>query len=231
MALTDWLISWWELDESSWTRYDSYWTNHLTAYNSPTNTTGVIWNWVNLNWVNQYLWVADNASLSPTSEMSVSFWTRMDTLVNLWALVSKWDETWNQRTFGVAIDSSKFKFWISDDWTNFDSLAHSWTASTGTLYHAVATYKNWTNWIKIYVNNSVAQTSPSNATSVYNSTANFNIWRADTFGGATYYVDWMIDLVWYWNRELTSTEVSELYNWWAWYSPFWKKSWFFAFFQ
>ena len=29
-------------------------------------------------------------------------------------------------------------------------------------------------------------------------------------------LDWMVDEVWLWTRALSSSEVSSLYNWWAW---------------
>jgi hypothetical protein len=42
MALTDSLISYWKMDETSGTRYDSHGTNHLTDNNSVGSLTGKI---------------------------------------------------------------------------------------------------------------------------------------------------------------------------------------------
>ena len=211
MALTDNLISYWKLDESSGNRADSHGSNTLTNNNSTPSATGKINSGADFTPASShYLSVADNASLSPTSEMSV--WVKLDALQDYAAFVSKWNEDASARTFGIALETSKFRFWISDDGGNFDAISNTTSVSTGTWYHIVTTYKNETNGIKIYVNGTAAQTSPSNSTSVFDSSAEFRVARAQKFAGLTNIVDGVIDEVGYWSRALTSQEVSDLYN-------------------
>ena len=84
MALIDNLISYWKLDETSdgsgaVTRNDSHSTNHLTDNNTTASGTGKINAGVDFERTNsEYLSRADNASLSPTSDISFNFWVNFE---------------------------------------------------------------------------------------------------------------------------------------------------------
>ena len=90
MALTDNLVSWWELDEASGTRNDAHGSNHLTDGNTVAQVAGKVGNAAQFVAANaESLSIADNANLSVSGVFSVCAWVYMDSKINNMCAVSK----------------------------------------------------------------------------------------------------------------------------------------------
>lgn len=218
MALIDNIVSYWTLDETSGTRADSHGNNDLTDNNTVGYGTGKISNAADFEYSNsEYLSIADGSQsgLDGMSNLSVSLWAWVEsTAINYPNLISKWSDT--ARGWAVVILSGKFYFYTNPDGASgtTTSVAATNSLSTGTWYHLVGTFTSGTNGQKLYINGSLdAQATPIGSV-INNNSAAFQMGNSPgQFGGySSNYFDGLIDEVGIWNRVLSGTEVSELYN-------------------
>lgn len=179
-----------------------------------TNTTGKINNWYSFDW-NDYI------TLSTPSVLN--FWTWNFTL-NCWINpnMSSWNgiifrkdyESWSpRRLYSIMFrpdTSRKIQCQLYDSWTekivNSTSSLSNWTRYMVTMVRDstyLNVYINWTyeaqvahGWINISSNRNA-------------------VWWKLTEYNEDYYT-WLIDEFGAWSRALSWTEISELYNWWAW---------------
>lgn len=210
------LVSYWKLDESSGTAADSVWSNTGTL----TGCTFWAANWKINNWV-----VNDGAS-----------WSKIDCWASTSLSVTTWDATWSFWMNNVATPASNDAFfcrmknselkwyYLNLPWGVLTFVSFAWSATfvavtsnspTDTwVWHHIAVTKSSTT-VKIYIDNverwSWTITNPQEATTP----DSFRIWNynsaAETLAPNTKY-----DEFWFWNRALSSTEISQLYNWWNW---------------
>jgi hypothetical protein len=205
------LISVWLSDASSLTQ-DLKGTNTLTNNGTATSTTGKQGTAVELNGSSQYLSLADNADLSPSGAFSFAFWFNVDVITDLKPLLSKWVETSNQRSFAFTFVSGKLRIYMSNDGVNFFVVDSTTTISTGTWYHCSGVFTPSTS-LKVYINGTNEATNSSGiSASIYNSNAPFEIGHANPFGGGNHYIDGRINQVCFWNKVLTSGEITDLYS-------------------
>jgi len=211
MALTDNLVSYWKLDESSGNAADSVGSNTLTNNNSTAYATGKINNGADFeNSSSQYLSIADGtqSGLDITGDLSISFWWKPESHTGFTWLVSKYLIAGNQRSYGVYYDTGNTLYFVfSNNGTATSGAGYSFTPSDGTWYHIVIAY-NSSGVQTIYVNGSSIGTTSSLATSIFNSSADF--WVGG--GNNDPDVDGVIDEVGIWSRTLTEVEVGQLYN-------------------
>jgi len=214
----NWLISYWKADTNG-SFPDSVWTNNW-AINWATYTASWKINWAyDFDGVNDYIAIWDNSSLDLTSSITMSAWVKIDTAVNFGWIFYKWTNT------GWAINYS------IDLWTNWITPRFSWTnpnnsykvfqsnfnLSTWVWYNIVAVH-TWGSWAntKIYIN--WVDEWGSWTFWTWNESAITN--NESLYVGRIYplsiYLDWTIDEQAIWNRAITSTEATELYNSWAW---------------
>jgi len=225
-SLLSGLIGWWDLDESSGTRIAAYGGSrlNLTQNNGVGSTTGIIGSAATFSSASsQYLNVADTSVLNPTTAASWSVWfkeTSLPTLPSQTSLLNKWlystQGSWNITTSNasnsdmqVGIASS-----LGDAYVNYGVTTGA-GITAGSWYHLVAIFDgsqstNATR-LKVYINNvqltmSFTGTIPS---SLQSASADFEIGRLSGIG--TYW-NGAVDLVGFWNRALTPTEISLLYN-------------------
>lgn len=219
MALIDNLISYWKLDESSGNAEDIHSTNDLTNNNTVTYTTGKINNGADFeSGSSQSLSVADNASLSITGALSISCWVNFESLPTgaIRALVSKYDSAGQQSfLFGYREDTGPTGLHVrlTDDGTTDKAYLWSWTPSLSTWYHVVMVYDpsqaTATDRVITYINGSSQGVGTESwDASIYDSTASFRLGATDDGN----YFDGIIDEVGIWNKVLSSTEVTSLYN-------------------
>lgn len=213
MALTDNLISYWKLDETSWTTV----TDSCSAYNwtasrtNILNNTGKILNW----WVfvkasSDKITFGDIYKLTAYTDMSFSFWYKSsaswlddDIISNYWQTVGWW---WSidQR----ADNKVHFTTWNSGWGNSWEALSNT-TINSGAWRHIVC-IKTWTGCI-VYLDG-VAGTS-STFVPMTPSDGMFTIgWETRVY----WYNDCSIDEVWVWSRALSAWEVTQLYNGWSW---------------
>lgn len=216
-ALADNLVSYWKLDESSGNATDSHSSNTLTNNNTATYSTGKINNAVYLaSASSQSLSITDNASLSITGDLSISGWFYFTSFsANGRKLVNKWNDTGNQR--GFIFDNSDasgdtLRLVLSTNGVNFPLVTATGAAlSVDTWYHLAVTFKASTGVVSFYKNGSLLFAPTISANSIFDNTADFYIGNGvnaaptDPFNGR-------VDEVGIWSRELTSGEITTLYN-------------------
>lgn len=164
---------------------------------------------------------SQSASISDASQVGLDFsgdltaglWVKFESIntVDSNPFIFKRVAAGSQRSYSFYANvGTQLNFDSHTDGTTVGcSVNVAWTPSTATWYH-VAVTKSGTS-LKFYVNGSQqgATQTCSNAT-IYNGTAPFEVgaWAA---GSPTYH-DGLLDDVRIWSRELSSTEISNLYS-------------------
>lgn len=219
MALRDSMISWWELNETSGTRYDSHGSNHLTDNNTVLYGTGKQGNCADFESTNnESLSIADasQSGLDFTSDFSFSAWVKIEsqpTGGDGGAIYYKWGGS--QAAYGlIYVDiSGTYKLRFNGYETGAGSnITHDWTQTltNGTWYHIVTTYKQSTENVEMWVNGSSLGTVNAGYSGSSNTTGAFSL--SALGGGIQWYWDGLIDEVGCWSKTLASDEVASLYN-------------------
>lgn len=181
-----------------------HWTN-----NGTTDTLGKIGRGRNLDWLNDYIQLpqAVLTQLISSDAFSFSVWLNWDSFDDL-ILVgwTWWTFLWNAIWFWTN-SSSQARLFV---WYSGSSPQAIWTTvlSPWTFYHIVWTYDG-TN-LKIYVNGNLEDTT-SAPSPTWGTNNDFYVWRYQTT-----YLDWVLDELLIWDRDLNWTEVVDLYNNWDW---------------
>lgn len=207
------LISYWELNEVSGTRYDSHGSNDLTDNNTVTSAGGKIGNAASFVATNsEYLSVASNSSLQTGDiDFTLCAWVYLASTGGQRPIMGKWDgfsPTVEYLLFGFE-PSDIFTFIVRDssDTTNTNIQASTFGApSTSTWYFVVAWHDSVANTLNIQVNNGTVDSS-SYSSGVKSGTQAFWMGR-----NAANYMDGRIDGAGMWKRVLTSSERADLYN-------------------
>ena len=158
----------------------------------------------------QYLQVPDNQALSITGTLTIAGWFRLAS-ANLAgaSLAMKYRLSGNARSYGLALESSRFEMVASSNGTTFTiAVANTFGApAIGPWYFVVGQHRNGVD-IRVSVNGGAWDVS-SFTGGVYDGTANFEIAHFDSQAG--YYFDGSVDNVMLWNRWLSDKEIAELY--------------------
>jgi hypothetical protein len=225
-ALTDSLVSYWKLDETSGTRADAHSSNDLTDNNTVGYGTGIINNGADFERDNgEYLSITDAAQtgLDITGDISISMWVKAESIpADYMRLLGKNDADIENKGYYIQFRSpganqSALSLTFYDDSSNatFVYSTDQYLASTGVWYHVVVTadVSAGASGVTLYKNGSSisATTGVDNATSISDTSAAFSIAR-NLQGSNPDSFDGIIDEVGVWNRVLTAEEVSDLYN-------------------
>lgn len=222
-------VSYWKVDEASGTAFDSVIANHLTNNNTATYSSGRINNGVNLvRASSQYLSItnASQIGLGVSGDFTVAGWVKFSTIPTsgiAYALASKRN---NQSTYTnpgffsyLYHTGSALKLYggfDEDDSPGNGETAGmaSWSPSTDTWYHVAMVVDADASTITFYVDASPLSTSydTTNATSVGSNTKPFNLGADNPGGTPQHFMNGSMDEWGFWDRALTSNEVSELYN-------------------
>ena len=211
MSLTTWIVSYWKLDENSWTTaFDSVGSTDWTLEGSAWFTAWKINSWVqspdstNNAYVN--LWTHPVLSWN----FSVSIWVKKTWSNSIrWYPYFAWGNNFDN-FFSFTTNSSN-DYWIRiRTSTTLDQTLIS-SINTWQWYHLVAT-RDWNNlkwyvdWnLNINVTNSIVWVTLSNQQFYF-------LWHK-SFSDNQNFI-WVIDEVWVWNKVLTQAEITELYNSW-----------------
>lgn len=220
ISLTD-LVSYWELNEASGTRNDSHGTNHLTDFGSTGSASGKAGNAADFEVFSvNYL---RHASVDVVGGFTASFWFNAESFNgNYRGLFSRDDNpaTPRHQTTVYLTPSDKLACYIATGdgldggaAPNFDGSG-STVFATATWYHIVCTY-DAANGLIGYVNGSVEATGAINRGAILSSPGLFALGKdilGESIGGADRYYDGLIDEVALWERAITSSEVTWLYN-------------------
>jgi hypothetical protein len=194
---------------------DSFGTNNGTAVGGLTYTTGKIGNAFQFNGSNAYVSIPNTTNqLNFTGDFSISLWVNYNTTaasIEVFLANMKAGGSFGSG-YAFYTDTTKMYFELYSQSVN-NSFAIPFSPSINTWYHIVATRKRSTE-TKIYINGALQSGTYSynNPTldPTYQSGQEYNI-------GAyilpqRYFSNIRIDAVNIWQKELTSTEVTELYN-------------------
>lgn len=214
MALTDQLVGYWKLDESSGNPVDSVGSRTLTNNATVTFSSGKVNNGANFNGTTQYFSRAAE-TIGVTNTWSVSCWFKVNATGAQEYLV-RWRPAGGGDNNEIRFQKSeldKFKMVVIHELgtaSGYKDYSGATTLSTGVWYHAVATWD--ATLLKMYLN--AAEDTPYTKTvdtlPVQTNDANRILgvggWNAVVFGNES------MDEVGYWSRALTGAEVTELYN-------------------
>jgi hypothetical protein len=177
-----------------------------TLTNGATYGTGIINQGFSFDGVNDYIQVTPTFGSSLSTDTSPHTYTA-------WIYPTNITDTYNfiinngsgTKGTSMLISTSKLSFFYGGG-VNITSTAAG-VISLNQWNHVVCSY-NGAGQVKFYVDgvlistNSASWTDPAGATNTY----------IGSYAGATHYFNGIIDEVGVWDRELTASEVTELYN-------------------
>lgn len=215
MALTDNLVSYWELEDAT----DSHGSNDLTESGSPSYVSGKLGNCVDLeSSSSQYLSITDasQSGLDLTGDHTISAWLSFETAPTSaqQAIINKWHggtSSYIYRFDNNGSGVSRLEAFY-DDGTSTENLNINFSSepTLNTFYHFVITYDASASQVELFINNSSQGTATGTLTSIRDGTAPFGL-GANPSTPSDYF-DGKIDEVGIWSRILTTSEISDLYN-------------------
>lgn len=193
---------------------DSIGAKNGTLMNGAAFTTGKLGiSAFSFDGVNDYVALPNN-SLNLTGDFSISFWYYTNVVgVEKYLISSYNSDTSNSHVNGTGFivnTPTNNKIGITIYNTGFTQALSNTTLSASTWYHVAITRKSGTN-TKIYINGVLDNTVVSTKDTVYNPVT-FTPSIGNTIGVAGGYVNGRMDSLSTWSKELTSDEISALYN-------------------
>jgi hypothetical protein len=207
MALTDNLVSFWELEETSGTRNDAHSTNHLTDNNTVTVEAGIVGAAASFTTLNmESLSHASNTDLQCGDiDFTLSAWVYLPSTGITASLVTK-DSTAG-RDYTLDTSTGSVRFYISGGISSGDIVTR--TFSSGWT-HAVAMHTAATSEIMLVLND--ASPSTNTAPSAPPTSTSLFMLGAREYVGFEDFFDGRLDQVGLWKRALSSSEITQLYN-------------------
>lgn len=217
MALTDNLVSYWELEESSGTRVDSHGSNDLTDNNTVLSLTGVQGNAADFEHdSSETLSTSTAGTLNITGDISFSLWIKQETAtatIGQAGFFSCFGTTTATRKFILAMTTGgQIRFDVRNSAGGSDNFQFTHSENIGTWEHIVITWQASSKECKFYLDGSQSgSTQTGTNVAAINSVTSYNY----VMGGIRTNLDYWdggIDEFGIWDKVLTSTEVSDLYN-------------------
>jgi hypothetical protein len=205
---------------------DAVSTNHGTLTNGTTFAAGKIGQAFTFDGINDYVALPNNImKFSNTDNWSVSFWIYQTAgaysgVIGNWDYIGGQSTGWGIRTGGTAGgDPSKFTIQLFTNFVNgsgnlLNPLQTLGTTSINTWNHFVIT-RNSSAQEKIYQNGILVASQTNPSTKLTYPATSYSCIGAERYqSGIVGYAKAgsKIDAMSVWNKELTSTEITELYN-------------------
>ena len=196
---------------------DSFGTNHGTLMNGTNFTTGKIGNAFSFDGVNDIVRLPNN-SLDLTGDFSISMWAN-------WGRNNTSQILMSNLTIGTLDHMDSIKGWfiehaagqlrfrgLNSSGGNAFYIYTAYTPPLNTWVHYTFVHKNSSN--KMYADGVLIGSDTGGSTHVAYDTPNYPMIGANQYNSTTYQEFFLgkLDAVSVWNRELTSNEVSMLYN-------------------
>jgi len=203
-TLLDGLISYWKLDESSGNATDSAGSNTGTNTSITYSTTGKINTCYTFNGSTSKVDCGDPTNLRLTTQGTLSAWVYASSISNN-VIVSKGDWGNDKNGYTFVFYDGYLSLELADA-SSYISVIDSNTFTLNTWTHVVATWDSSNAYL--YKNGSSVGSSTNGKTMTSTGKTfyiGFNGDHSAPFSGN-------IDEVGVWNRKLTSSEITELYN-------------------
>jgi len=218
------MVSYWKFDEGSGTAVtDAFNGNHGEIHGDPTWVNGMVGKALDFDGSGDYVVIPDDDSLSfvdgdPDEPFSVSAWVYMRNTVTTQRFVGKAVSLGSgyAEYLLTTTGANYFGFFICDaSYNQFSFIGRIWNQPPDLeqWYHLVGTYDGLgeTSGIKLYVDGVQVDNSDS-AVGPYDNMENTDIpVYLGYYPGYSNYLNGKLDEVAIWNKELTSTEVFDLY--------------------
>lgn len=211
---TDGLISYWPF---TGTTTDIIGARNGVKYGDTALTTGVkvvASTAYTFDGAGDYIRVPVPTPLNKTSTFSISVWVKFNAFVTSGAIIGQRDypSGYNQFDWSLIQQTAAVSFYTCKETVapcyGIDSPIANF--STGTYYHLVGVYDN-TN-MKFYVNGTYIGTNTFAHTNVATSTVDMIIGGQLDWGNPQGYTKVVVDEVRLYNRVLTQTEITNIYN-------------------
>ncbi|NOH11364.1 MAG: LamG domain-containing protein [Chloroflexi bacterium] len=212
MSLTDELISFWELEESSGTRFDAHGSHDLVDNNTVGQGTGKVGNCADLYSSNsEYLSHSNTPELATGDiDFTIAAWANLRSTGGSPRIAAKGRWT-TQREWGLYYTGSRFVFYISADGDNVYDVVEAYdfgAVSLNTWYLVVAWHDETEDTMNIQVNNGTVDSHATGGDAPAKRLGLFSIGSEYGYG----LFNGMVDQVGFWKRVLTSEERTRLYN-------------------
>jgi hypothetical protein len=217
MALTDGLISVWHIN-NDWR--DAFGANHGTAHGATFSTGAKLGSHAGrFDGVDDRVVVPDSPTLGITGSHSVNVWVSFNDL-NDGVFACNWTNSGNNNSWAFALGGDG-KIYFSKSHSGFHGGEGSptlvWTPSpalqTNTWEHFVGTYDDSTKTARLFRNGIEVQTFVYANAGVYNSVYETTLGARQLWANSyDTFLFGLLDEVALWNRALSASEVSELYN-------------------
>ena len=191
---------------------DSLGTYNGTGQGGLTYTAGKSGNAFTFNGSNAYVNLPNNTFNTLTGDFSINMWVKIANTGGAQTLLSAFDNVGGQ--YGIFLFNSGSTYFDIYYGGSSVRLSESGVNPYNTWYMVTVVRKASTS-TKIYYNGTLSASNTSTANPIYPTTTLSSIGvRKSTLYGFEYYCGngTSIDEVNVWNKELTSTEVTELYN-------------------
>jgi len=159
----------------------------------------------------QYFAAGNPAALQITGDFTASIWVKMDAVSgSSQVFFSKSNSTSNEQSWMIYYTggATEFRGAISTNGSAFDVAPEGGVPVVSTWYNLVLTYDG--SNARLYTNG-VLDDAPAYTAGINNSTANVRVGRRGDTGSPLYF-DGSVAFPKIWDRALSQTEVTELYN-------------------
>ena len=199
------LVSYWKLNVGSSNQIDSVNSNDGTVDGATYTASGKIGGAYNFDGTNDRINISNDASFNSLSAYSISAWIYRDGTSDDFIFSKLEDSTEHNKNYEFGIESNKI-FLLNGNGGGYNKVLGTSTLSSSTWYFVVGVWDGTD--IKVYLDGSL-DCSPISSTVVSFGTTAIALGTRQT--GYAFF-DGKIDEVGFWDRALTSTEITQLYN-------------------
>jgi hypothetical protein len=205
------IVSYWSLDEASGNAIDAAGGgDNGTSYNVTQNVTGKINKAYAFNGTNSYIDIGNKSNLSLTSSGSISAWIYPTNITHMGMIVSKGNAGNDLNGFNLGFLYNTLYWELANSTTH---LSGGYTIAghivNNTWYLVTLTWDG--SHVNLYLNGAAVTAPVAQTVTPVSSLYSFRIGARGDYLGSTLFQG-TIDEVGAWNRALSSTEVTGLYN-------------------
>ena len=219
MALTDNIVAYYKLDESSGNAADSVGSRNMTNNNTTPFVAGKINNGADLESGSSqnFTYTTDSYGIATTGDRSMQAWIKLEsnpTSGNTYTIFIHGESLANFRV-DIYNNSGTMELRSVRNNAGFNNTSSYSIDLNDGLYHHIAqtvSYSGGTFTIKVYIDGVERISHTSNFSTNTNSITGFKLGTLSLADGAPYYFDGIIDEAGIWSRALSSGEVTTLYS-------------------